>query len=710
MAVIEHLRSDAVDVVVDVSTGVPVIRHWGSPLGPGGSIPDDGRILLGSIDVVPAVSTVPLHGDGFPGRPGLAGHRRGGRHWAPRFEYREHEVESSSAGQQLRSSAVDVVAELRIDTTLSLSADGVLTVRARVVNEGDSPFMLDAFSTSIPMPAPAEELAVFGGRWSREFSVHRFAWPYGAWTSENRSGRTSHEHPPYVWACTTGANEWSGSVWGLHLAWSGNHVLYAETLFDGRRYVQLGELFHPGEMCVYPGESYSTPDVVGVFSEAGWTKASQSFHREARRRLPRALGPRRVHLNTWEAVYFDHDEEKLRELADAAASVGIERFVLDDGWFGARRSDAAGLGDWEVSEAVYPNGLAPLVDHVRSLGMDFGIWVEPEMANPDSDLLRAHPDWILATSGYEPVLGRRQVVIDLTRDDCFRHVLARLDALLADHAIAYVKWDMNRWLVQASGGDGKSAAHAQTIAVYELIDELRRRHPAVEFESCSSGGGRIDMEMLRRVERFWTSDNNDALERQSIQRGASMVMPPEVMGSHVGPSPAHSTGRRLEMAFRTSTAMFGHMGVEADLTKMSELDRVVLRHGIDTYKRFRSLIHTGDVVRFEPAGTARGTCIAHGVVAPDRREALVSFVRLAPSASLGSPPLLLPGLIDDGEYRIELVPMVPEGDGLVGPIETRPRWVRGEPMSMSGRELATVGLPMPLVRPETAVVVHLSCS
>lgn len=706
---IERLCSAEVEVTVDVSSGVPVIRHWGPALGGIAEIPGEGQLLLGAIDVVAPVSLVPLHGDGFAGRPGLAGHRRGGRHWAPRFRYGSHVRRDLSDRVELSCSAVDEVSELELVSLLSLSIDGVLTAGATVVNRGDTPFMLDAFSVSLPFPSEAEDLAVFGGRWSREFDLHRFAWPYGAWTAENRTGRTSHEHPPFLWVSTSSADEWTGSVWGVHLAWSGNHVLYAETLFDGRRYVQAGELFHPGEMCVYAGASLSTPEVIGVFSDAGFTRASQGFHREARRRIPRRSGERKVHLNTWEAVYFDHDEEKLRDLAEVAGNVGVERFVLDDGWFGSRRDDRAGLGDWEVSADVYPSGLAPLIDHVRARGMDFGIWVEPEMANPDSEVLRNHPEWVLSTDGYEPVLGRRQVVIDLTRDDCFDHVLERLDLLLRDHAIAYVKWDMNRWLVQASGSDGKSAAHQQTVSMYALIDELRRRHPHVEFESCSSGGGRIDLEILRRVERFWTSDNNDAVERQSIQRGASMILP-EVLGAHVGPSPAHSTGRRLDMAFRTTTALFGHFGVEADLTRMSERDRAVLAHGIGVYKRFRSLVHGGDVVRFDTHGSAARSCIAHGVFAPDRHEALISFARLNASASLVTPPLVIPGLVPDREYRVELVSMVPDGDGLVGPPESRPAWALGRSVSLTGRQLATSGLPMPLVRPESAVVVHLSCS
>jgi len=532
--VIEHVRNATTSLVVDCSSGVPVILHWGRPVD--SVSPQPVRPAPpGTIDVIAPISVVPMHGDGFPGRPGLSGHRRGGRVWAPRFSYESHRRDVVADGERLVVRGIDEVAELALTSTIVLTHGGAFVASVSVENDGDSPYMLDAFSVSVPLPHGADELGVFSGRWSDEFRFERFGWPRGAWTAENRLGRTSHEHPPFVFASESRADEWSGEVWGLHLAWSGNHVTYAERLADDRRYVQMGELFHPGEICVYPGESFTTPDVVGVHSSSGFNAASWSFHREARRRLPRDLGPRPVHLNTWEAVYFDHREDRLKALADVAATVGIERFVLDDGWFGSRRSSSSGLGDWIVSADVYPNGLRPLIEHVRSRGMEFGIWIEPEMANPDSDLLRTHPEWILATEGYDPVLGREQVVIDLTRSDAFEHVAGRLDALLLDHHIAYVKWDMNRWLVQGSGADGKSAAHEQTLAMYRLLDWLRARHPEVEFEACASGGGRIDFGVLTRVERFWTSDNNDALERQRIQRGASMVIPPEVMGAHVGP-------------------------------------------------------------------------------------------------------------------------------------------------------------------------------
>ena len=696
-------------MVIDVTTGVPAVLHWGGALddaGPWG----ERALTYGTVDVVAPVTLVPCHGDGFPGRPGLLGHRRGGTHWSPRFVSAGHSVSDGV----LRASALDGIAGVRLDSEVRLAPDGVMTVAVTVVNVGDTPYMLDGLSVTLPVPA--DEMVTMHGRWGGEFSTQRIPWPVGAWTAESRFGRTSHENPPYLFACDLGADEWSGRVWGLHLAWSGDHHVYAERLFDDRRHVQMGELFHPGEMCVYPGESHRSPDVIGVFSPRGFTPASWGFHREARRRRPRTFSSRPVHLNSWEAVYFRHEPDRLIALAADAADLGVERFVLDDGWFGSRRDDSSGLGDWEVSTDRYPDGLAPLIDAVVGRGMEFGIWIEPEMVNPDSDLFRTHPDWVLSTPGYEPVMGRRQLVLDLSRPDCFEHVRHAIDRLLRDHDVAYVKWDMNRWLVQASGADGKAASHSQTRAFRRLVDELRARHPRVEFESCASGGGRIDHSVLEVFERVWTSDCNDAHDRQRINRGASMVIPAEVTGAHVGPSPSHQTGRRLSMEFRVATAMFGHFGIEADVTALSDRDREVLRHGIGVHKRFRDLLHRGDAVRFD----VDDEVVARGVYASDRSEALLSWARLESGASLVPRNWRMPDLDPDAFYRIDVVSLVPDGEptapsrGVVGLAVRQPHWLTeclaGRPVSMSGRRLAVTGLESPVTRPESAVLVHLTRS
>ena len=697
-----HLVHDGVSVVVDVSGGIPTIVHWGAPLVSPDAVTLAAMVARpithGSLDSVPPLQIVPQHSLGSLARPGLLGHRPGGRDWSPRFS--ECDVEAS--GRMVTTTSRDTVAGLRLDMRIELNESGALHVQATVTNEGASRFLLDALTVSLPVPSSARDLTTHSGRWSRESSVHRRTIDHGAWTSENRTGRTSHEYPPTLWWSGTDAREWSGEVWGCHLAWSGNHALLAEVMPDGRRYAQLGELLMPGEVCLDPGESYATPEVVGAYSATGFTPASWVMHDDLRR-AAKANGAapttRKVLLNTWEATYFDHDTEKLKALADAAAAIGIERFVLDDGWFGARRHDRAGLGDWVVSPDVYPDGLTPLIAHVHSLGMDFGIWIEPEMVNPDSDVVRAHPEWILHSPDYEPVMARHQLLLDLTNDAAYAHVLGQLDALLRDHDIAFVKWDMNRPLIHAGAADGAAGSRRQTLAFYRLVDALRSSHPHVEFESCASGGGRIDHAVLSRAVRAWTSDCNDPLERQHIQRGTGMWIPNEMLGMHVGAATSHTTGRTQSIEFRVATALFGWMGVECDPRKLSDHERDVLRAAIDLHKRHRGLLHGGRNVRFDLDDE---TSLAHGVYADDRSEALLAFVQLGTSPWLVSPRWRIPGLDAGRTYMVSHLAL-----GRAGGIgRTTPEWMT-TPIRCSGRDLAVIGLQPPSMWPESVVLVHL---
>jgi alpha-galactosidase len=322
------------------------------------------------------------------------------------------------------------------------------------------------------------------------------------------------------------------------------------------------------------------------------------------------------------------------------------------------------------------------------------------MVNPDSEMFRNHPEWALTTDGYEPVLGRNQLVVDLANPDAFEHVLEHLHALLGDHDVAYVKWDMNRDHVQGSGTSGSAGTHAQTLALYALLDELRRRHPHVVFESCASGGGRVDHEILQRAERVWTSDCNDALERQTIQRGASMLIPPEVMGAHIGPRRSHTTGRVHGLAFRTATAMFGHLGIEWNVSRLDAQERASLAAAVALHKRFRPLLHSGDVVRFD----TEASYLAHGVYASDRSEALVSFAQLTTAPSLTSPQLRLPGLDADRRYRIEHVWLPGERWGLA---TRQPSWL-ADGAELTGGQLAASGIRPPTLHPESAVLLHLT--
>ncbi len=689
------------ELVVDVSTGAPTIVYWGAPLGADADLDAltlalSRPVVHGTIDVVAPLSTVPEHGSGFPGRPGLVGRRGGGRAWAPRFAPLAHAL--SDDGTRLSVDSVDEVAGLALNVTIVV--EQVVRVRATLTNIGDRRYSLDALTITLPIAEHADELLTFDGRWSREFHPRRSEWIAGTHLVENRRGRPSQESPSLLFAGTAGFDEWSGEMWGAHLAWSGNHTMLADRLPDGRRYLQAGELLHPGEIVLEAGASYTTPELIGVYSRRGLNQATQAFHRTLRARPNHPSTPRPVLLNTWEAVYFDHDADRLRALADSAASLGIERFVLDDGWFGARRDDTQGLGDWTVSDAVYPDGLAPLISHVTGLGMEFGIWVEPEMVNPDSEVFRAHPDWALTTPGYEPVLGRHQLVLDLGNRDAFDYILDALDRLLRDHDIAYVKWDMNRDHIHGSNRHGAAGTHAQTLALYELLDTLRRRHPAVEFESCSSGGARIDHEILARTDRVWTSDCNDALERQTIQRGASMLIPPELMGAHIGPTTSHTTGRTQSLSFRAATAMFGHLGVEWDVTKLSDDERGALRAVIALHKEHRSLLHTGDVVRFDTEGAYN----AHGVYAADRSEGIVAFAQLTTASSLTPPPLRLPGLQRDATYRIEHLRIPGERWGSA---RISPSWL-ADGVALTGHQLAAHGVQPPTLNPESVVLFKLT--
>jgi alpha-galactosidase len=486
------------------------------------------------------------------------------------------------------------------------------------------------------------------------------------------------------------------------VAWSGNHVTYAERLSTGASVLGGGELLLPGEVRLAPGESYTGPWVHAAHTTAGLDGIAARFHTMLRARPHHPRNPRPVVLNTWEAVYFDHDLDRLVELARVGADVGVERYVLDDGWFRHRRDDSAGLGDWYVDEGVWPQGLHPLVQEVRARGMEFGLWVEPEMVNPDSDLARAHPDWILQAGGRMPIPSRQQQVLDLAHPDAYAYILERLDALLTEYPISYLKWDHNRDLVDAGHGPHRvPGVHAQTRAVYRLIDEVRARHPAVEIESCSSGGLRVDLEILERTDRIWGSDMTDPLERQQIQRFTAQLVPPELIGSHVAAPRSHSTARTHDLSFRAGTALFGSFGIEWDVTTTGPEERKELAAWVQLYKDVRGLIHTGTVVR---ADQHDPSFALHGAVAPDRTDALYALVQLATPVTSVPGRLRLPGLDPDRRYRVAVQP---PGDRPSLRQRRAPAWLaRG--VELPGRVLAGAGLRAPALNPEQLLLLRVT--
>jgi alpha-galactosidase len=478
----------------------------------------------------------------------------------------------------------------------------------------------------------------------------------------------------------------------VHLGWSGNHRLAVESFKDGRALVMAEGLLLPGEVRLAPGESLASPVLYAAVSTLGLNGLSQALHRHLRARPEHArlrARPRPVHYNSWEAVYFDYDPAVMIDLATRAAALGIERFVLDDGWFKGRRSDRAGLGDWRVDRGVYPDGLAPLIAHVRGLGMEFGLWVEPEMVNPDSDLYRAHPEWVLATPPAPQLDFRHQLVLDFGRAEVRAHLFAAIDALLTEHPIGYLKWDMNRDLSHPGGADCCAGARAHVLGVYAVLDRLRAAHPAVEIESCASGGGRADYGILARTDRIWTSDSNDALDRVSIQRGFSHFFPPELMGAHVGPAVCHITGRRLSIGLRVATALIGHMGVECDLRALETQEAADLAAGIALYKAERALLHSGELVRLDsPAGTS-GVMI----IDPAGETALLAWTVLTEAGTSMGARLRLAGLEAAACYEPRLL---------------WPPRLRAELPVASGEALCRIGLDLPRLRPETGVIIRLT--
>jgi alpha-galactosidase len=552
----------------------------------------------------------------------------------------------------------------------------------------------------LPVPARATELLDLAGRWARERSPQRTAFTHGTRLRENRRGRTGYDSAYVLAAGVDGFGNRHGEVWGLHTAWSGNHRSLAERSHYQAGLLGGGELLLPGEVRLAHGETYRSPWLYGSWGD-GLDDLSGRFHRWLRARPQHPRSPRPVTLNTWEAVYFDHDLGRLVELADAAAAIGAERYVLDDGWFGSRRDDTRGLGDWYVSDDVWPDGLHPLVDHVTGLGLQFGLWVEPEMVNLDSDLARAHPDWILRTPSRLPRDARHQQVLDLAVPQAFEFVLERLDALLTEYAIGYLKWDHNRDLQDAGHGPlGAPGVHEQTLALYRLLDELRLRHPGVEIESCSSGGGRVDLEILQRTDRVWGSDCIDAFERQRIQRWTNLLIPLELIGAHVGSGTAHSTGRQHALPYRAGTALFGHLGIEWDLREADDAQRAELASWVAAYKDLRGLLHTGAAVHADPVDPA---LTVHGVVAQDRSDAVFAVVASDTSQALPAGRVQLPGLDPDAVYVVR--PQAP-GDVVRGLHGGVPAWWGPDGVRLTGRVLAEVGVAAPTLFPEHLVLVR----
>lgn len=698
-----HLRNGGTSVVLDARNGpLPAIVYWGedqlllseTELAALGDAALPQRVS-GGLDQPAPLTLIPQESTGWLGTPGLVGHRSG-RSFSTKLVTESIEVDAASTAAVVH--AVDTTAGLTATITVQVTGSGLLRQSISLTNTGETAYSLTALTVTFPIPGDVGELLDTTGRHLRERSPQRHVFTIGTHVRESRRGRPGADASLVLAAGRTAFSFERGLVYAVHVAWSGNHRLAAERMPTAESFLSASELLNPGEIELRPEETYTTPWAIGSWGD-GLNRLSQRFHDALRARPQHPPHPRPVTLNTWEAVYFNHNLTKLCALADRAASVGVERFVLDDGWFRGRRDDTAGLGDWEVDREVWPAGLTPLIDRVRGLGMEFGLWVEPEMVNLDSDLARAHPDWILRGRHELPVSGRQQQVLNLANPNVWQYLFERLDALLTHYDIAYLKWDHNRDLLEAGADSGRSQVHENVGALYRLLDALKHRHPQLEVESCASGGARIDLGILEHTDRVWTSDTLDPLERLQIQRYTSLVVPPELMGAHLTSPTVHSTGRRAPLDLSAGVAMLGHLGIEWDLTTLSADELAAIAQWVDLHKHHRALIGSGVLVHGD---TPDDTTDVRGVVASDGESALFTFTQIATSVTYPPGRFTLPGLDAECRYTVRIA----AGNVAAGPGLSPLPWAE-QPITVTGRQLGTMGLQAPVLYPAQLVLLEL---
>ena len=495
---------------------------------------------------------------------------------------------------------------------------------------------------------------------------------YGKQNVGSTRGESSHQEHPFVALVSEKATQESGCVYGFHFVYSGNFLAQVEkSQFDSLR-VQMG--IHPDNFCyqLCPGDSFVAPEVVMTYSANGLGQMSRNLHdlyREHLIRSPYCTKERPVLINNWEATYFNFDTEKLLSIAREAKKAGIEMLVMDDGWFGYRNDDNTSLGDWTVNENKLQGGIKYLVDEVNKIGLKFGIWFEPEMISPDSNLYREHPDWAIAIEGRVPCRSRNQYVLDLSRREVVDYVYESIANVLRSANIEYVKWDMNRQLTDlGSAYLGKEnqgeLCHRYVLAVYELQERLLAEFPNLLLENCSGGGARFDPGMLYYSPQIWCSDDTDAIERLSIQEGTSLIYPLSTMGAHVSDCPNHTVGRVTPFATRGDVALAGTFGYELDITKIPEEDRAQIPEQIARYHKYNALVRGGDYYRIA-SYRENHMYDCYEVVAKDKSEALITFVQVLNRPNYHSRRIRVYGLDPATQYRIEGEDKLYYGDTLM---------------------------------------------
>lgn len=678
-----RIDAGAQTLVLATWGGVPETVYWGLALHDTEDIAALAAatrhdLTGGMLDRLPPLSLCP-HAE-FQGQPGLSVAHADGTPVHPAFTFSD----ALQKDGHLRLVSCD--GALTLTHTIQAHATGVLVLQTRL--QSDHPIRVHWLAAPVLPALQSGHMIDLHGKWTREFHLNPVQWAPGIRLREARTGRSGHEHPPYLILADTGCTNTAGAALALHYAWSGGHRMVAEELPDGRRQVQFG---HPTGAETRLGTDFATAELIVAGSSTGLNGIGATFQHDIRERVvtwPDPARPRPVHYNCWEAVYFKHELASLTAIADRAAAIGAERFVLDDGWFGRRDDDTTSLGDWTVDRVKWPAGLHPLIAHVQKLGMTFGLWFEPEMVNHDSDLARAHPDWLLGPAGQ--ITGRGQMVLNMALPGVQDYLFDAISAILTEYPIDYIKWDHNRLLPVVEV--------AQTHGVYALFDRLRSAHPDVELESCASGGGRIDAGILARTHRVWLSDSNDALERLRMHNVAALFLPSAITGAHVGPRKSHTSGRILPMSFRAWIAAQRHMGFEMDLRELTGDEAATLTRITAWYKLNRAWMMAGTIHRLDPADPA---VTAEIQIAADSAR-FVAFAGQAEASTQILPrPLRLTGLDPAATYEIALInpdDCPPQSRGPVA--------LKSGPLTLTGASLMQHGIMLPVAWPATVWVVE----
>ncbi|MGF9696729.1 alpha-galactosidase [Paenibacillus sp. MABNR03] len=668
-----HMQSRVTSYVIQIIDGYPLLVYWGQRLSEKGNleklVPGLEKTELGSmpheypqygtgdfrspayqVQLEDGSRITELRYKGYAtkaGKPALEG--------LP-YVYTETDHEADTLELELE----DAYAGLTVLLKYCIFRDGAITRSVQFKNNGQRTIkLLRALSANVDLYGKSHyELLYLAGHWAREAHLQRRPLGPGGTSLGSRRGMSSHQHNPFAAVVSPEADEDHGEVFAVNLVYSGN--FHAEAEVDAFGVVRLSIGVNPFDFgwMLPPGESFQTPEAVLVYSNEGIGGMSRIYHRLYRNRLCRGVHrdkERPILVNNWEATYFNFTAEKIEAIAEAGSQLGIELLVLDDGWFGKRDSDNCSLGDWVEDRRKLPNGLRDLAERIQRHGLQFGLWFEPEMISPDSDLYRKHPDWCLHVEGRRRTEARWQLVLDLSRPEVRDYLYDALAEIFTNISVSYVKWDMNRALTEIGSATAlpenqQEIAHRYVLGLYELLNKLTTAFPEILFESCSSGGGRFDPGMLYYMPQTWTSDNTDAVERLKIQYGTSLAYPVSTIGAHVSAVPNHQIHRDTSLKFRGDVAMSGNFGYELDLTKFTDAEKIQVKEQVAMYKEHRSLIQQGDLFRLR--SPFQGNETSWMFVSDNRCEAIVFYFRVLAKPNPASDMLQLKGL--DHSYTYEV--------------------------------------------------------